>query len=117
MIPVTKEAIGNYQVITPDGILLQEVTNIIIKGMTDQSYVCDLYADGKCVAKDRRFSFADMICHHLSIGETGLVTGEFPIAKWTDVEIKMYLDSNEIEYTDELGVQLIALIPILEESE
>lgn len=116
MIQVTKN-VENYQVIAPDGILLQDVTSVIIKGITDQSYVCDLYAGEECVADDRRFAFADMICDSLSIGETGLVAGTISTSEWTDDEIKMYLDSNAIEYTNETGIQLIALIPILEESE
>lgn len=110
MIPVTKDVV-NYQVISPDGILLQEVSSITIKESTDKSYVCDLYAGNERVASDRRFTFDEIICEPLSVGENGLAAGDFPTAEWTDEEIKMYLDHHAIEYLDETGLQLIALIP------
>jgi len=116
MIPVNK-SVENYQVIAPDGSLSQEVTSVVIKSMTDQSYICDLYAGEECVAVDRRFAFADMICNPLSTGETGLIVGESPTAEWSDDEIKMYIDHNAIEYTNETGMQLIALIPLQDEGE
>jgi len=116
MIPVNK-SVENYQVIAPDGILLQDVTSVIIKGITDKSYVCDLYAGEECVAEYRRFAFDDIICDSLSIGEFGLISGDFPTVEWADDEIKMYLDHNAIEYTNETGMQLIALIPQQDEGE
>jgi hypothetical protein len=85
--------------------------------MTDKSYVCDLYAGDECVADDRRFTFADMVCDSLTIGETGLIVGELPTIEWSDDEIKIYLDHNAIEYKNELGAQLVALIPIPERDE
>lgn len=116
MILVTK-SVENYRVISPDGILLRDVTEVVIRDMTDQSYVCDLYADDECVAHDRRFAFSDMICDSLTIGEIGLIVGELPTVEWSDAEIKMYLDCNAIEYMDETGIQLLALIPTVDTSD
>jgi len=117
MIPVNKEVVGSYQVIAPDGVLLQDVTDIIIKGMTDKSYICDLYAAENCVAVDRRFSFDSVLCDQLTVGEIGLLSDEIPTSKWLVAEIKLYLNYIGIEYTSETKAQLLALIPIPIEGE
>ena len=98
MIPVKKSTI-KYMVVHRNGRGFHTVTSMIVKLITKLSYVGELYADEVCVARNRRFFFADAIHPILTIGETGLVKGELPDIQWDIPEIKIYLDSKGVDYT------------------
>jgi len=97
-----------FQIIKPNGLEFQTVTRADIKHITDKSYVCDLYdSEGKKIAQDARFFFADAIHEQLNTGERGLVRKEKPTEEWNIPEIKKYLDSKVSEedeslYTDKM---------------
>ena len=106
-IDVTKDVNGTYNVILPDGSGYQQSVTFRVKLITAKgSYVGDIYdADGKCIARDRRFFFADAITDQLNDGEKGLVRGDEPEEKWEVTEIKTWLDSKQVK--DESGVALV----------
>ena len=105
-IDVTKDINDTYNVILPDGSGNQVATTFKVKLITAKgSYVGDLYdADGKCIAQNRRFFFADSPAEQLNDGEKGLVTGDEPEETWEAAEIKVWLDSKQVK--DSEGIVL-----------
>lgn len=98
MIPVTKPT-DDYQVVHRNGSGFHSTVEMTVTHITELSYVGDLYdAKGNCIARDRRFFFADAIHPALTKGEMGMVKGQRPDDFWTIPEIKKYLDSVGIDY-------------------
>lgn len=114
---VSKDVL-NYQVVTRDGNGFHQTARMEVTMMTDRSYVGDLFdVKDNCIARDRRFFFENAITDQLTDGEKGMAKNEIPDDKWSVPEIKLYLDSKEIEYTEKMNKpELLALLePKIEE--
>jgi hypothetical protein len=78
----------------------------------DNTIFCNLLdADGNTIANRRVFSFYNFPCHAFNTGEKEFIKGKTPSNEWYVEEIKLWLDSKEIEYeSNALKSELIELV-------
>lgn len=79
---------------------------------SDNAIFCKLLdIDGNMIANRRIFTFESFPCQVLNLGEKELIKGMNPTEEWYIEEIKLWLDSKEIEYqSNAIKADLLGLV-------